>query len=94
MVVSNVYLKGSIKFSCNATEHMLHVCTVRLLLHEGGLKLNLKKCQFFSVQIDDPVDIDGPEILELHARNTDAARSLKQPCSETECELFLHFSTV
>lgn len=58
-------LEGTIIFSFYADEHIPPVLTVLSLLHKAGVRVNLKKGNFFTERIDYLGQVIQPDELEL-----------------------------
>jgi len=89
-----VYSDDVIIFSANAEQHVKVVNTVLHRLREAGVTLNLKKCTWFSDEVEYLGHIVRPGQLHVHNKNVDALGHSKLPTTQTELQSFFGMCNV
>jgi len=89
-----VHLDDVIIFSANEEQHIKDVGTVLHRLREAGVTLNLKKCTWFSDEVEFLGHIVRPGQLHVHNKNVDALKHAKFPTTKTQLKSFLGMCNV
>jgi len=89
-----VYLDDVIIFSANAEHHFEDVDTVLHCLCKSGVTLNLKKCTWFSDEVEYLENIVRSEQMHVHNKNVDALKHAKFPTTKTQPKSFLGMCNV
>ena len=84
-----VYLDDIIVFSKTLEDHIRHLETVFKILAEAGLKLKLKKCDFFKESINYLGHIVSREGVMPNSAKIDAIASYPEPTNSKELRSFL-----
>lgn len=89
-----VFQDDIIIFSYNAEQHILHVHAVVCLLPKRDVKLNYKKCTFFSEKSQYLVHVTRTDILDLADHTTNAFQDSQPFCIVKDLKLFLRIYSV
>ena len=89
-----VYLDDIVIFSPKPEEHIEHVKKVLMLLQDAGVTIKLRKCFFFTDNIDYLGHVIRPGTLEIAPKATEAIKNLKPPKNVTELRSFLGLCNV
>ena len=84
-----VYLDDIIVFSKTLDDHIKHLATVFKLLAENGLKLKLKKCEFFKDKIDYLGHIVSRDGVAPNHKKIQAILDYPEPINAKELSSFL-----
>lgn len=89
-----VYLDDVIVYSRSIEAHLDHVYSVLQLLKDAGVTLQLKKCQFFTDNVDYLGHVIRPGKLQVADKTTEAIEGLKPPTTVTGIRSFLGLCNV
>ena len=78
-----VYLDDFIIYSKSVEEHIDHVDEILTALDTAGITLKIKKCRFFSEEVEYLGHIIKPGHLEIDKTNTASLREAKPPTTKT-----------
>ena len=84
-----VYLEDVIVFSSKEEDHVKHVREVLQALHEAGVTLKLRKCEFFKRSVRYLGHIISPGKLEIDLARTKALLEATHPTNQSELRSFL-----
>ena len=89
-----VYLDDIINFSTSWEEHIVHVDEILSVLERAGVKLKLRKCEFFVEKIKYLAHVVRPGTLEIDAARTAALEQVRYPQTQTQLRSFLGLCNV
>ena len=89
-----VYLDDIIVYSPDAESHFDHLKEVLQLLHQAGITLKLKKCQFFQDKVEYLGHIIQPGQLRVNSHTTEGLKHCLPPTNQTELRSFLGMCNV
>ena len=84
-----VYLDDVIVFSQSLQAHLEHLAKVFACLKEANLKLNPKKCEFISEEVEYLGHIVTPQGLKPNQRNLDVVKEFPVPTNVKQLRQFL-----
>ena len=84
-----VYLDDVIVFSSREEDHVEHVREVLNALHEAGVTLKLRKCEFFKKSVRYLGHVISPGKLEIDKARTKALLEATHPTNQSELRSFL-----
>ena len=87
-----IYLDDIIIFSTTPKEHIQRLRGVFQKLHEAGLKLKPKKCEFFKTIISYLGHIVSRDGIECDPKKVEAIRNWKRPITVHDVRFFLGFT--
>ena len=87
-----IYLDDIIIFSKTPKEHIQRLRGVFQKLHEAGLKLKLKKCEFFKTKISYLGHIVSRDGIECDPKKIEAIQNWKRPITVYDVRSFLGFT--
>ena len=89
-----VYLDDIIIFSKSWEEHIVHVDEILSVLQKAGVKLKLRKCEFFVEKIKYVGHVVRPGTLEIDAARMAALEQVRYPQTQTKLKSFLGLCNV
>ncbi len=89
-----VYLDDVIIFSKDVESHVKHVDEILSCLKQAGVTLKVKKCKFFTTEVEYLGHIIKPGRLEVDGANTKSLKEALPPTSKTELRSFLGLCNV
>lgn len=89
-----VYLDDIIIFSRNWDDHVEHVDAILSVLQRPGVKLKLRKCEFFVERIRYLGHVVRPGTIEVDQARVEALRKVKHPTTQTQLRSFLGLCNV
>ena len=88
-----IYLDDLIIFSKTLEEHMAHLEIVFDILHKAGLRLNLKKCNFFQKRIEYLGHVVTGKGVWPNKKNIEAIEKFPEPKNVRQVQGYLGLST-
>ena len=89
-----VYLDDIIIFRKSGEEHIVHVDEILSVLEKAGMKLKLRKCEFFVEKIKYLGHVVRPGTLEVDAERTTSLEHVRYPQTQTQLRSFLGLRSV
>ena len=89
-----IYLDDVVVYSNSIEEHITHVNEILTCLSEAGVTLKIKKCSFFTKEIEYLGHTIKPGKLEIDRANTESLRQAVPPTNKSELRSFLGLCNV